>query len=214
MAHADLPLVLLDPLGSIAHTNRPIFDIKMASQEEYRYNGVKDGIKWKERIEGYFISCAPVLMKILEWVERQDNSTITVDWIQTAVGTVMVKEQIRSTDAQIWGFLRAVVSGSAETMFRRADRLHGFDAWRRLVRDVDQGREIRLSDLRHNMKQVQSRNIRSLAEVEQGVAEYENRIQEFVNAGGDAPCEAHMKDDMLRILLRKDAVGLHVALQG
>ena len=94
--------------------------MKMAPQEEYKYNGVKDGIKWKERIEGYFISCAPVLMSILSWVERQDNEVITVDWVQAAVGSKMSYEQVFNSDAQLWGLLRAVVSGSAETMFRRA----------------------------------------------------------------------------------------------
>ena len=198
-----LPLDLRDGLGSIAHKDRPIFDMKMALQEEYKFNGVKDGNKWKERIEGYFISCAPVLMSILAWVERQDNEVITVDWVQAAVGPKMTPEQVLNSDAQLWGFLRAVVSGSAETMFRRATRLHGYDAWRRLIRHVDQGREIRLSELRRNMKFVQMKPIKNLSEVEQGVAEFENKIQEFVTAGGDGPSEEHMKDDLMQMLPEK-----------
>ena len=198
-----LPLDLRDGLGSIAHKDRPIFDMKMALQEEYKFNGVKDGNKWKERIEGYFISCAPVLMSILAWVERQDNEVITVDWVQAAVGPKMTHEQVLNSDAQLWGFLRAVVSGSAETMFRRATRLHGYDAWRRLIRHVDQGREIRLSELRRNMKFVQMKPIKNLSEVEQGVAEFENKIQEFVTAGGDGPSEEHMKDDLMQMLPEK-----------
>ena len=45
------------------------------------------------------------------------------------------------------------------------------------------------------MKFVQMKPIKNFSEVEQGVAEFENKIQEFVTAGGDGPSEEHMKDD-------------------
>jgi hypothetical protein len=49
-------------LGSIGYKDRPIFDQKMSLQEEYRFNGVKDGFKWKTKVQAYFTTCAPVLM--------------------------------------------------------------------------------------------------------------------------------------------------------
>ena len=117
-------------------------------QEEFKFNGVKDGMKWKDKVERYFISCAPVLLDVLVWAERQDNELITHDRFQYALSRTMTAGQILNLNAALWGFLSCVVSGSADTMFKRATRLNGIDAWRRLVRHIDHGRELRLNDLR------------------------------------------------------------------
>jgi hypothetical protein len=47
------------------------------------------------------------------------------------------------------------------------------------------------------------RPIKTLPEVEQGVAAFENSIEEFAQAGGVAPDDKEMKDDLLRILPEK-----------
>ena len=198
-----LPLTLREPLGSVGHENRPIFDVKMTLQDELKFNGIKDGVKWKNRIEGYFISCAPVLMNILSWAETMDNEIIDVELFKKAVGTKLVHEQVLNVNAALWGFLRGVVSGTAETMFKRADRLNGLDAWRRLVRHIDHGRELRLDQLRREMKASQMKPLKSMQDIEHGVAEFENTIQEFVQAGGLAPSDKEMKDDLLNVLPEK-----------
>ncbi len=38
----------------------------MTIQEEYRFNGVKNGPQWKGKVERYFVSKAPVLKELLE----------------------------------------------------------------------------------------------------------------------------------------------------
>ncbi len=199
-AGASLPLQLHGPLGAIAHKDRPVFDQKMTLQEEFKFNGVKDGMKWKDKVERYFISCAPVLLDVLVWAERQDNDIITSEKFQYALSRTMTVDQVLNLNAALWGFLSCVVSGSADTMFKRATRLNGIDAWRRLVRHIDHGRELRLNDLRREMKQRHLRPMKNLQEVEQGVAEYENAIHEYEKAGATAPTEKEMKDDLLAIL--------------
>ncbi len=203
LGRLPLPLELRDPFGSVGHENRPIFDIKMTLQEDMKFNGVKDGVKWKSRVEGYFISCAPVLMNILSWAETMDSEVITVALFQQAVGARLTHDQVLNVNAALWGFLRGVVSGTAETMFKRSDRLNGLDAWRRLIRHIDHGREIRLNELRRSMKANQLRPLQSLQEIEHGVAEFENTIQEYVLAGGIGPSDKEMKDDMLHVLPEK-----------
>ena len=92
-------------------------------------------------------------------------------------------------------------------MFKRADKsvgeMNGIDAWRRIVRHIDHGRDLRLKDLRHEMKLIHLRPIKTLPEVEQGVAAFENSIHEFVQAGGVAPSDKKMKDDLPRTLQGK-----------
>ena len=45
--------------------------------------------------------------------------------------------------------------------------------------------------------------IKSLPEVEAGVAAFENSIYEYTQAGGIAPSDKEMKDDLLRLLPEK-----------
>jgi len=85
-------------------------------------------------------------------------------------------------------------------MFRRAEWLNGIDAWRRVVRQIDHGRAIRLETLRREVKELHTKPIRSLEAVEEGVASFENTMQEFVKAGGPEPPESELKSDLLRIL--------------
>ena len=121
-----------------------------------------------------------------------------------AVSLKMTEEQAANLTTQLWGFLGAVVSGSAEVMFKRSDasvgEMNGIGAWRRLVRHIDHGRDLRLDDLRHEMKLTHLRPIKTLAEIEAGVAAFENSIYEFTQAGGEPPSDHDMKNDLPRLL--------------
>ena len=57
--------------------------------------------------------------------------------------------------------------------------MHGIDAWRRLVRHIGHGRDLRLDDLRHEMKLMHLKRIKPLGDFEQGAATFENSINEF-----------------------------------
>ena len=127
-------------------------------------------------------------MEVLKWAERQDNTPIRAETFSYAVSSRVTEDQASNLQTQIWGFLCAVVSGSADTMFKRADEcvgaMNGIDAWRRLVRHIDHGRALRPDDLRHEMKLIHLKPIKTLADIEQGVAAFENSVHEFAQAGG------------------------------
>ena len=74
--------------------------------------------------------------------------------------------------------------GTADVMFKRADWNNGVDAWRRIVRQVDHGRSIRLETLRREVQEIHTRPINTLEAVEEGVAQFENLKQEYAKAGG------------------------------
>ena len=155
-------------------------------------------------VGSYFITCAPIMMELLKWAERRDNVPIRADAFSYAVSARMTEEQASNLQTQVWGFLGAIVSGSAETMFKRADdcvgSMNGIDAWGRPVRHVDHGTALRLDDLRHEMKLIHLKPIKTIAEVEQGVAAFENSVHEFTQAGGVPPSDDEMKNDLLRML--------------
>ena len=195
-----LPLALYGPLGAIGFKERSLFDDKMTTQEEYRFNGVKGGIAWKGKVERHFISRAPILRQILEWAEKEELETITPEKFQEAVGMALMHEQVQMVNAAIWGFLSGAISGVAEDIFKNADMLNGLDAWRRITRYIDHGRGIRRETLRREIKMLHTRPIKALENVEHGVAEFENLFAEYARAGGSAPTDQEQKDDLLHIL--------------
>ena len=89
-----LPVVLTAPLGSIGYRDKALFEDKLALQPEYKSDGLKGGANWKKRVENHFISKAPVLKEILEWVEREDMKEITPARLAEAVGQALTPEQI------------------------------------------------------------------------------------------------------------------------
>ena len=105
-----------------------MFDHKMTMQQEFKFNGMKDGMKWKGKVGIYFISCAPVLMEILAWAKRQDQQIIDVDKFKEVVGYKLHYDQVLGVNVVLWCFQSGVGFGSAETMFKRADQFNGLDA--------------------------------------------------------------------------------------
>ena len=75
----------------------------MTLQEEFRFNGTKDGYKWKNKVHGYFITCAPVLLEILRWAELQDQEPISNEKFAYAVSLKMTEEQAASLTTQYSG---------------------------------------------------------------------------------------------------------------
>ena len=41
---------MLEPLGSAAYKDKPMFDDKLTGRDEFRYNGIKNGIAWKGNV--------------------------------------------------------------------------------------------------------------------------------------------------------------------
>ena len=91
----------------------------------------------------------------------------------------------------------------AETMFKRADWNNGVEGWRRLVRQIDHGKAIRLETLRRQVQELHIRPIKSFDDVAEGVAKFENVMADYARAGGVQAPDVQLKADLLRILPRE-----------
>ncbi len=80
-------------------------------------------------------------------------------------------------------------------MFKGAATLNGLDAWRRVVRHVRRGKNVRLDTLRKMVRSPPP--IKKLEEVTVGIMRFENVIADYVAAGGTAPTQQEMKSDLL-----------------
>ena len=188
----------LGPLGRLESGR--LFEDKMTSHEGFQFDGQKGGDRWKGKLERYFISKVPALKAILKWAEKEDMDVVTEDLLEGAVGHAIKLEHREVMNSEIWGFLSNCVSGEAETIFKRADSLNGLDAWRRIIRHIDHGRSIRLEALRTEVRSLHLKPIKNLESVALGIAEFENKITEYVEAGGRKPDDKEMKDDLLALL--------------
>ena len=72
------PMKITLPLGQLGSEkrDRSIYDDKMMTQPEYRFDGGKNGAAWKSKIERYFITKVPVALEILKWSESHNLEII------------------------------------------------------------------------------------------------------------------------------------------
>ena len=140
---------------------------------------------------------------MLEWAEAQDGEAITEARMIAACSRKLSKEQVLNVNALTWGFLNMCLSITAETMFKRADWNNGVEGRRRLVRQIDHGKAIRLENLRRQVQELHTRPIKSFDDVAEGVAKFENVMANYVRAGGVQAPDVQMEADLLRILPRE-----------
>ena len=214
-ASTSLPLSL-GPLGTLSSGR--IFDDRVATQPDFAFKGIKQGYAWKTKAVNYMMSKVPAMKQILHWAEREEN-VITPERLQHAVGSGLcvydrdgsATDHTKSLDSAVWGFLSNCISAEAEVMFKQAEVCEGIDAWRRIIRLLDNGRSIRIEQLRNEIRMIRAYPIKILEAVTVGVAEYENKINDFVEAGGRRPPEDELKSDLNAIL--PNELGNHLAVR-
>ena len=158
-----------------------LFDDKIPTYEEYRYNGVKGGDKWRLKVRGYWLSKCPQLLPVLNFVERAEDR-ITRELLEHLVGPTsgvmsdVSIQELTTLSALVYGFLNTATHGDADDLMISVPELEGFEAWRVLCRHIDSGRTIRLDALRRRMRRPAP--IRALTEVPQGVLRFSNLYRE------------------------------------
>ena len=195
-----LPLVLRRPLGGITCMDRhALFDDKMTLNAEFRYDGVKEGPAWKVKLENYFMGKAAILQEIFVWAESETD-TISEEKFILAVSAKLDEDQAMAVNAALWGFLAGCVQGAGTTVFKRSEHLNGIDAWRRMVRQIDKGLPTQYETKRREVKAVVNKPIRTLEQVEEGIAAFENAHRAYQLVGGPVAPDSEMKYDLLAIL--------------
>ena len=200
-----LPLVL-GFLGTSLASGR-IFDDKVSIHEDFRFSGHKNGHAWRSKTERYLITRVPALSQILRWAEREENP-ISFDRLKIATGNGLciydrdgnATDHTEALNTALWGFLGNCITGEADVMYKQAAQCNGIDAWRRIVRFIDSGRNIRFEQLRQEVRMIRSFPIKNLEGVTVGIASFENKIKEYIEAGGRPPPHDEMKSDLNAIL--------------
>jgi len=175
---------------------RQLFDDKLMQVAEYTSDGVKGGVAWKNKLIRYFTTKVPALGDILKWAEKHDKEVVSEDAFDTVVGHFIDRPKQDAINAAIWGFLAGPLSGTADTYFRKADDCNGLDAWRRVVRVIDNGLPQALEELRDVVRDIHRKPTKDLEGVPEGVAKFEQTLKEYSDAGGDNPSDRQKKSDL------------------
>ena len=193
--------IKIGPLGQLQDANARLFDDRISAQAAFQFDGIKGGSAWKSKVERYFMSKCPALLELLSWAERYEGEKIDEPLLSKATaGTDLDQPRMANLNASVWGFISGCISGEAETIFKIADALQGFDAWRRIVNYIEHGKPIKLEGMRNDMKMMFTKPMKNLEAVPIGIAEFELQIKEYVDCGGPAPSDEEKKSDLLRIL--------------
>ena len=189
-------------MGQLTKPETSLFDDKLTNQPSFCFDGQKGGVAWKTKLGNYFISKCPALKQLLAWAEKYNGETISFELLARATaGTPMAPALLESVNGQLWGFLSNAVSAEADTVYKGAEDLNGFDAWRRLIRYITHGAGIRLEMMRTEMKHSYAKPIKNIESVAIGIAEFELRHKEYADAGGTSlPSDDEKKSDLLNIL--------------
>ena len=152
------------------------------------------------------------MIEIPKWAEMHDQRKVTDEALRTATEEFLDDRQRGELQ---WSFLAGCFTGPAKTKFASVEQLNGLDAWRQAVRQIDHGMDIRLEELRREIRVIHLKPIKDLESTRNGVTEFEAKMSEFVEAGGEGfSNEQGQKSDLLAILpskLREDIVIIRMA---
>ena len=154
----------------------------MTEGSEFKFDGTKGGAAWKLRVSQHMIGRVPAMIEILKWSEKHDQTKVADESFESATFAFLDDRQRGELQSQLWSFLAGCLQGSAMTQFKRADQLNGLDAWRRAVRMMDSGIDIRLEELRREIRVIHLKPIKDVESTHMGIAEFEQK-SEFIQAG-------------------------------
>ena len=135
------------------------------------------------------------------WAETYEGDKIDSALLtQATAGTAMDVSRMENANASIWGFLGICVSAEAHTIFLTSAKLQGIDVWRKIIRFIDHGKDIKFESMRDEMKMLHTKKIKNLEQVAIGIAEYELKIKDWHDIGDTPYSEEEMKSDLVKIL--------------
>ena len=112
-----------------------------------QFDGDKNGVHWKKLVSGYLISKYPTIFKILDWAEKQRNTTISNELALSL--QPWLDDDILVISHFLWGFFNVNLTGSAFEIFSNVPISNGLDVWRRLMNKVNDKSPARKDELLH-----------------------------------------------------------------
>ena len=215
---ALIPARQLGLITSEKYQERALFDDKVVDRQDMRFDGGKNGPQWKSAVEFYMSSKCPLLLELLKWAEQHGETEVLDSNVDACTGTFLDPGRREFIQCAIFGFLTGCLRGAALTMVKAATVFNGLDAWRRVIRIIDNGLPHQLEDLRSEVRTIHLRPMKDIENVHTGIAEFDDTLRRYHEAGGTGWRDAaELKSDLMAILplkMKEDPLVLQAKLSG
>ena len=163
-------------------------------------------------------SKCPLLLELLKWAEQHGEIEVLDCNVDACTGAYLDAGRREFLQCAIFGFLTGCLRGAALTMVKAAAVFNGLDAWRRVIRMIDNGLPHQLEDLRNEVRTIHLRSMKDVENVRPGIAEFDDTLRRYHEAGGTGWRDAsELKSDLMAILpakMREDPLVLQAKISG
>ena len=142
---------------SETYQERALFDDKAVERPDMRFEGCKNGPQWKSAVEFYMNSKCPLLLELLKWAEQHGETEVLDCNVDACTGAYLDAGRREFIQCDIFGFLTGCLRGAALTMSKAGVVFNGLDAWRRVIRMIDNGLPHQLEDLCNEVRTIHLR---------------------------------------------------------
>ena len=166
---------------------KPIFDHSVAMASEYRYTD-KEPKSWLSLVRNYIVGKAHEMEPLLKWAEHFQDTPIQLHQVEACRRSALIGEAdpMRS-NRELWSFLNLNVAGlharEARRLFDGVQRLHGLEAWRRIVVPIEPKSAMRLTAMYDTVRNPPK--AKSLLEYEARVEDWRQACREYLECGGN-----------------------------
>ena len=169
-----------------------LFDVKLAVNDKYRFNGVDKGDSWKRSIEGFFVGRCPQIAAMLNWAEKKGTEVITMQMCDEAFNNGefdseqhgVLEENHKVLASHVWSFLQICCVDGAATVFQGCmPNLNGLEVWRAMTWEINAGRGSRLGALQEFVAKPPP--VRRYQDISSAITTFDCKLQDLAEAGGE-----------------------------
>ena len=185
-----------------------MFDEKIAVLQEFQYNGVSGGDKWRVKTRNYLVGKCPAILPLFKWMEKLGETPCNPHTAALAIHEygMMIELDVEQVACALWAFLGTCLSGNALTIFESAEVLNGFDVWRQIHNHISLGSATRRMTLREPA--IHPKPAKTEEDIAIAITRWENDLKHYQEAGGDIPNDEDLRMTLLQMLPER----LHEAL--
>ena len=180
---------------------RSPFEHKAATLELPRFNGRTGREMWRKRVTFYLHSRNPDMLCLLRWAERErdpvTNKTLGVAR-RTSPPLAQLTEDPEVLSYHLWGFLNANLIEDAWAVFAGTDIENGLEVWRSVVLATTQKSQAEVLRLEDTI--LMPDRVRSAADIEKALVEWDAVYREYTEAGGAVLSEHRKVGVLMRML--------------
>ena len=186
--------------GDRGNDGKQLFSDQVAQSTKW---DARDPEAWLQTTVNYLVSRAASVEPLLEWSEQRQKQVIQPQDLAPLSGSEHCPmHEASELSRNLWGYLNLALAGSVQAkVFNQVPRLHGLEAWRRLVVPLRPRSEAKKNAL-HTAVHAPPKS-RDLSVLLEDLGDWEKVVERFERCGGRVD-----DSDKRTILLKKLPTGV------